>query len=124
MAYATVEDVQARTTRTFSEQEVTVCTSLLEDAAVLIDAYNAKAEANAKKVVSCNAVLRALGNGSNNTMPMGATQGSLSALGYSESWTMGSGSIGEIYLSRTDKKMLKAGCKIGFSAPAYAEEEA
>ena len=124
MAYATVEDVQARTTRTFSEQEVTVCTSLLDDAAVLIDAYNAKAETDAKKVVSCTAVLRALGNGSNNTMPMGATQGSLSALGYSESWTMGSGSIGEIYLSRTDNKMLKAGCKIGFSVPAYAEEEA
>ena len=124
MAYATVEDVQARTTRTFSEQEVTVCTNLLEDAAVLIDAYNAKAEADAKKVVSCNAVLRALGNGSNNTMPMGATQGSLSALGYSESWTMGNGSIGEIYLSRTDKKILKAGRKIGFSVPAYAEEEA
>ncbi len=124
MTYATVEDVQARTTRTFSEREMVVCTSLLEDAAVLIDAYNAKAETDAKKVVSCNAVLRALGNGSNTTMPMGATQGSLSALGYSESWTMGSGSIGEIYLSRTDKKILKAGCKIGFSVPTYMEEEA
>lgn len=121
--YATVEDVQARTTRTFSDQEVTVCTSLLEDAAVLIDAYNIQAEDDTKKVVSCNAVLRALGSGSSSTMPMGATQGSLSALGYSESWTMGNGSIGEIYLSRADKKLLKAGCKIGFSIPAYMEEE-
>ena len=121
--YATVEDVQARTTRTFSDQEATVCTSLLEDAAVLIDAYNIQAEDATKKVVSCNAVLRALGSGSSSTMPMGATQGSLSALGYSESWTMGNGSIGEIYLSRTDKKLLKAGCKIGFSTPAYMEEE-
>ena len=121
--YATVEDVQARTTRTFSGQEVTVCTSLLEDAAVLIDAYNIQAEDATKKVVSCNAVLRALGSGSSSTMPMGATQGSLSALGYSESWTMGNGSIGEIYLSRTDKKLLKAGCKIGFSIPAYMEGE-
>ena len=104
------------------EKETAVCSSLLEDAAVLIDAYSVDASEAAKKVVSCNAVLRALGSG-NNTMPMGATQGSLSALGYSESWTMGNGSIGELYLSRTDKKLLKAGCKIGFSTPAYTEDE-
>lgn len=89
----------------------------------MIDTYSADASEAAKRVVSCNAVLRALGSG-NNTMPMGATQGSLSALGYSESWTMGNGSIGELYLSRTDKKLLKAGCKIGFSVPAYMEDEA
>lgn len=118
MAYATTADVMARTTRTFSTEELNIITSLLEDAAVLIDSYKdggcvAVAQ---KKVVSCRMVLRALG--SDNDIPMGATQGSMSGLGYSQSWTISSGgSVGELYLSKTDKLLLGGSNSIGSHSP-------
>lgn len=115
MAYAEVADVQSRITRELSEKELEVCGALLEDAAILIDSYNAAASDEAKKVVSCRAVIRALGNGETSGVPIGASQGSISALGYSQSWTIGNGAAGEIYLSRTEKQMLGEGDTIGMS---------
>lgn len=117
MAYATVSDVQARMTRTLSESEQTVCSNLLDDAAVLIDSYNADASADAKKVVSCRIVIRALGDDTA-CVPAGASQGSMSALGYSQSWTFqGGGSVGELYIGKEDKKLLKVGNQIGSYSP-------
>lgn len=117
MAYATVNDIQARITRTLSDAEESVCATLLDDAAVLIDAYRSTATADAKKVVSCRVVIRAIGNGDTDT-PIGATQGSMSGLGYSQSWTVGSGgAVGELYLSKTDKQILGAGNQIGSYSP-------
>lgn len=117
MAYATIDDVTGRMTRSLSTSETTVATNLLDDVAVLIDAFNANASANAKKIVSCNAVIRAIGTGDSD-IPIGATQGSMAALGYSQSWTIGSGgSTSELYLSRTDKKLLGAGNSIGSYSP-------
>lgn len=116
MAYATVADVQARMTRTMTTDEQTVCATLLDDAGVLIDAYRATANENAKKVVSCRMVLRAIGNDVD--IPMGATQGSMSGLGYSQSWTIGTGgSVGELYLSKTDKQLLGGSNQIGTKSP-------
>lgn len=116
MAYATVTDVQARMTRAMDTAEQAVCTTLLDDAGVLIDAYKSAASADAKKVVSCRMVLRAMGT--DNDIPMGATQGSMSGLGYSQSWTIGTGgSVGELYLSKTDKRLLGGGNKIGSHSP-------
>ncbi len=117
MAYATVNDLRNRTTRTLSEGEITVATSLLDDAAVIIDAYNSEASSGVKLVVSCRMVLRALGDGSSSGVPAGATQGSMSALGYSQSWTMGGGSTGEVYLSSSEKRMLGVGNRIGSYSP-------
>lgn len=118
MAYATVEDVQARMTRTLSADEQSVCFVMLDDVAVLIDSYNYGADPDAKMVVSCRMVIRAIGDGGDIGVPMGATQGSMSALGYSQSWTIGSsGAVGELYLSKTDKKMLGAGNSIGSYSP-------
>ena len=117
MAYATIQDIQARMTRTLSESEQTVCTNWLDDVAVLIDAVNVNASSDAKKIVSCNTVIRAIGNGETD-IPIGATQGTMSALGYSQSWTVGSGgSTAEIYLSRIDKKLLGANNSIGSYSP-------
>ena len=117
MAYATLSDVKNRTTRTFSAKEDTVITNYLDDVAVLIDAFNANASADAKKIVSCNAVIRAMGNGDTD-IPIGATQGSMSALGYSQSWTVGSGgSTSELYLSKIDKRLLGYGNSIGSYSP-------
>jgi hypothetical protein len=119
MAYATVSNVQERMTRTLDSDETAVCSTLLDDVAVLIDAYNPNASDNAKLIVSCRAVIRAIGDGSTDmSVPLGASQGSMSALGYSQSWTMSSGgSVGEIYLSKTDKKLLGCGNMIGSYSP-------
>ena len=117
MAYATIEDVQARLTRSMSESEQGGCESLLEDAAVVIDAYNSDASANAKLTVSCKMVVRAIGDGGALGVPIGATQGSQSALGYSQSWTIGTGSAGELYLSKLEKKLLGIGNSIGSYSP-------
>lgn len=116
MAYATIEDVQARMTRTLTDDEERVCASLLNDAGILIDAYNEDASADSKKVVSCRMVVRALGDGEM-SIPVGATQGSQSGLGYSESWTITNGSVGQLYLEKVEKKMLGVGDQIGASNP-------
>lgn len=116
MTYATVEDVEKRSKREFSDKEKEACGSLLEDVAIVIDAYNSKAGEDAKRLVSCNVVLRIIGTQSDD-VPVGATQGSLSALGYSQSWSISNGSVGEIYLTKLDKKLLGAGNRIGFTNP-------
>ena len=117
VTYATVADVQARMTRDLSADEEAVCGTLLEDAAVLIDTVAPNASAAAKKTVSCRMVLRNLGSGEV-SVPMGATQGSQSALGYSQSWTISSGgAAGELYLNRTDRRLLGLGDKIGAYSP-------
>lgn len=117
MAYATVEDVKARMTRIMSEAEQTICATMLDDAAVVIDAFNVNAAADIKLVVSCRMVIRQLGDGESNGIPIGATQGSMAGLGYSQSWTVGSGSTGEIYLSKLDKQLLGGGNQIGSYSP-------
>lgn len=116
MAYATIEDVQARMTRTLTDDEERVCASLLDDAGILIDAYNEDASTDSKKVVSCRMVVRALGDGEM-SIPVGATQGSQAGLGYSESWTITNGSVGQLYLEKVEKKMLGVGDQIGASNP-------
>lgn len=127
MAYATTSDVQARMLRTMSESETSLCSTLLDDAAALIDSYDTSATDDVKKIVSCRMVVRALGDGQTSGVPLGATQGSMSALGYSQSWTMGSGgATGDLYLSKSDRQMLGVLGKIGSYSPieelAPAEE--
>lgn len=113
--YATVQDVEAGF-RPLTASEQTIASQLLVEAAIIIDAYNSLASADAKNVVSCRMVRRSIG--SSGDTPIGASQGSMSALGYSQSWTMGAtGSTGELYLNRMDKKLLGAGNAIGSYSP-------
>lgn len=116
-AYATVEDVEARTTRSFTAAEEDVIEALLADAALLIDACNSDAGDDVKKVVSCRMVVRAMGDGSDYGVPIGATQGSMAAGGYTQSWTISSGVSGELYLSKTDKAMLGVSRRLGAYSP-------
>ena len=112
MAYATVSDVQARMTTTMTEAQENVCANLLDDAAIIIDDFNINATTDNKKVVSIRMVQRAMNIDSD--IPLGATQGSMSALGYSQSWTMGSNtSAGELYLNKLEKQMLGKGNQLG-----------
>lgn len=117
MSYATYEDVQSRMNRTIAEEEQNICTTFLEDAAVMIDSFNNDASEPVKKVVSCRMVIRALGDGATIGVPVGATQGSMSGLGYSQSWTVSNGSVGELYLSKLDKQLLGRGNNIGSYSP-------
>lgn len=124
MAYAAVTDVQARLSYELTEDQQALCSTLLDDAAVLIDAADTTASDDVKKVVSCRIVIRALPNTADASLvgvPVGATQGSMSALGYSQSWTIGSGSAGELYLSKVEKNLLGIGNKIGSYSPVQAE---
>lgn len=120
MAYATVTDVQARLAFTLSTEQSAMCATLLEDAAAVIDAYNKNADAESKKVVSCRMVIRAIGNGAETGMPIGATQGTMSALGYSQTFTYSAGAVGELYLAKLDKKLLGVGDRIGSYSPVEA----
>lgn len=117
MAYATYSDVQARMERTLSTSEQAICTTLLDDAAVIIDSYGSSASDDIKKVVSCRMVIRAIGDGESGGVPVGATQGSMSGLGYSQSWSISSGTTGELYLAKLEKQMLGKGNQIGSYSP-------
>ena len=117
MAYATVEDVQARMSRTMSASEQAICSTMLDDAAIIIDTFNESASEDKKKIVSCRIVIRQMGDGESTGVPIVATQGSMSGLGYSQSWTVGNGSTGEIYLSKLDKQILGCGNRIGSYSP-------
>lgn len=116
MAYATYEDVQKRIGRVFTEDEKNICDTLLDRVALIIDAYNDQAKSEIKKSVSVEAVARAMNVTAD--VPMGASQGSMSAMGYSQSWTMqAGGAVGDVYLSKSDKKLLGVGNRIGASNP-------
>ena len=121
MKYADVADVEAGF-RLLDAEAQKLCDDLLDEAGIVIDAYNADADTERKKLVSCRMVRRQLDAGpgaSQNavTFPMGASQGSASALGYSQTWTMSGGSVGELYLSKLEKKLLGVGDRIGARSP-------
>lgn len=119
MAYATYEDVQIRLGKTFSETEQATCGSLLDRAALMIDSYSAAADKSddAKQEVSVNMVSRVMAD-SASEIPIGASQGSMSGLGYAQSWTIsGGGSVGNLYLDKTDKRLLGIGNQVGSYSP-------
>ena len=115
MAYATYEDVEKTCGKTFSESEQSVCNALLDEVALLIDSYNSEASEDAKKAVSVMVVRRAMP--SDTALPIGATQGTITAGSYSQTFTMGTGSVGEMYLTRTEKKLLGVNGRIGAHSP-------
>ena len=118
MAYATTDDIEARLGRTLTATEEGVCSALLDDAAVIIDAAAPDASADAKKVVSCRMVLRSVGADAQAGVPVGATQGSMTALGYTQSWTIsGGGASGELYLGKADRRILGCSDAIGSYSP-------
>ena len=117
MAYATIENLESGF-RELTANERNVAEALLEEASIVIDAYaRANTDLTAKVVVSCNMVRRAIGDNSGQSLPMGATQGTISAGGYSQSWTLASGGTGELYLTKLDKRLLGASNSIGASNP-------
>lgn len=115
--HATVEDVAVRLGRTLDETEQVVCQALLDDAYVIIESISPTAAEIQKKVIACRMVLRAIEASRNVGVPIGATQGSMSGLGYSESWTISSGSVGELYLTKLERQLLGASNAVGSYSP-------
>lgn len=117
IGYATVDDVAAGF-RALSTEETARCEALLQEAAVLVDACSPGADPARKKLVSCRMVRRLLGEAEGGALyPTGATQGSASALGYTQSWSMAGGAVGEMYLSKLEKRLLGVGDKLGARSP-------
>ncbi len=120
MRYATVEEVEAGF-RELNDSEKSLCGTLLDEAGIVIDAYSQDAPFERKQLVSCRMVRRQLdaGTGGQNAamFPLGASQASASALGYQQSWTVSGGGVGELYLSKLEKKLLGVGDKIGAHSP-------
>lgn len=115
MAYATYEDIQRRNGMDVLDMDYV--TALLDDAAVIVDAYNRNASEAAKKLVSCNMVIRTIGS-RDEGVPIGTTQATTSAMVYSQTWTNANGS-GELYLTKLDKKILGVGNRIGCTNPYF-----
>lgn len=114
--YATIEDVAAGYW-TLAAEEAGKCQSLIDEAEVMVDAVAPGADGAAKKVAVCRMVRRALAALEIGSVPLGATQGSQTAGPYSQSWTMGGGSVGQVYLDRSDKLILGMGNRIGSRSP-------
>ena len=123
MKYATVEDVSSGF-RELTIKEEMKCGYLIEEASIIVDTVASGAPANLKKVVVCRMVRRTLGDGNVAQAPIGSAQGSMSALGYSQTWSAPSGaSFGELYLGKTERSILGLGRKIGMTNPYDQESE-
>lgn len=117
MAYATAEQIAAGY-RSLSASEISQAEALASEADIIIDSYNADADEDKKRIVECRMVRRALGASNSSIMPLGATNGSISALGYSQSVQFGdSGSAGELYITKLERRLLGVGDKIGSHSP-------
>lgn len=114
--YATTDDVQ-KGFRVLDSDDLERCEALINEAGRIIDALNSVATDDVKNLVVCQMVRRALSAGDVADIPMGASQGSMSALGYTQSWTISSGSTGELYLTKLEKKMLGVSNRIDSHSP-------
>ena len=115
MAYTTVQEVAAGF-RALTTAEQALAAELIDEAAIIIDSTGTLATNDIKGLVSDRMVRRAIGD--TQSVPLGATQGSIAAGGYSQSWTMGSnGSSGELYISKLERRMLGLGNLIGSYSP-------
>lgn len=115
-AYATTEQIAAGF-RTLTADETERCGALIIEAGIMIDAVAPNASPAAKCLVTCRMIRRQLGSGESET-PIGATQGTVSALGYSQTWALSSGgATGELYIGKTEKSILGVANKIGASNP-------
>lgn len=123
MAYATVSDLEARW-RPLTETETTRAGTLLDDAAVRIDVVrplpevHTQADLDARKIVSCEMVKRAMmsptGDG------FGVTRTSESVGPFQRSLDF-SNPTGDLYLTKADKILLGGGNQRAFTIPMTPE---
>lgn len=105
MAYATVQDLEARYGALTDEQQERASV-LLDDAAVLIDSVatiDTEARESAARVVSCAMVNRALQAAESDAY--GVSQATMTAGSYSQSMSFANPS-GDLYFTSTEKALL------------------
>lgn len=105
MAYATVQDLEARFGALTDEQQERASV-LLDDAAVLIDSaatIDTEARESAARVVSCAMVNRALQAAESDAY--GLSQATMTAGSYSQSMSFANPS-GDLYFTSTEKALL------------------
>jgi len=105
MAYATVQDLEARYGALTDEQQERASV-LLDDAAVLIDSaatIDTEARESAARVVSCAMVNRALQAAESDAY--GVSQATMTAGSYSQSMSFANPS-GDLYFTSTEKALL------------------
>jgi hypothetical protein len=124
MAYAIITDLESRW-RTLSTAEKTRATTLLDDAAVRLDAECPPSDpiddADARKIVSCEMVKRAM-----------SAPGGVDAIGVTSIQT-GAGPFqqtqqftnptGDLYMTKGDRKLLRCGRQVAFTVRMVGEEE-
>lgn len=120
--YATVAELEARW-RTLSTDEQARATVLLADAAVRIDAECPPdavppSDADARKIVSCEMVKRAMAVGMDG---VGVTSVQQGAGPYQETRQF-SNPTGDMYLTKADKRLLKCGGAQAFTVPMVNDE--
>lgn len=105
MAYATTADLENRW-RALSPDEAVVASTLLDDAAIILDGMaGADVDASIKAIVSCNMVRRAM-----------TTNGDAFGLDGQTSASYGWGSnlpAGDLWLSAQDRRMISGSALIG-----------
>ena len=121
MAFATYEDIEARW-RTLTADEQTRATTLLDDAAVMlnrlvvVDASDME-QADALKIVSCNKVLRSMVAASSDAFGVDELQATMGPFGQTAHFANPSG---DMYLTKLDKRLLGVtGGKGRILHPAY-----
>lgn len=116
MAYAEVVDLEARW-RTLSDAEAATAETLLGDAQLMIDAEcpptaePTEAQLEARKVVSCNIVKRAM---LNSEQAAGIESTQATAGPFSRSFNF-SNPTGDMYLTKKDKKLIGCGGQRAFT---------
>lgn len=121
MAFATYEDIEARW-RTLTADEQTRATTLLDDAAVMlnrlvvVDASDME-QADALKIVSCNMVIRSMVAASSDAFGVDELQATMGPFGQTAHFANPSG---DMYLTKLDKRLLGVtGGKGRILHPAY-----
>lgn len=110
MAFAGVSDIEARW-RPLSTDERSRAGVLLEDASAILESLvrvdeDDEGQADLLKAICCSMVIRAMS--ATEADSYGATQMSMTAGPYSQSWTYGN-PTGDLYLTRLEKKLLGIG---------------
>lgn len=122
MAYATYSDIE-KGFRELDDDSRKKADELIRRASIIVDSVAADDVSDeVKGIVVCNMVTRVLAvNEGGTDIPIGVTQGTQTGLGYTSSYTFGTGTSGELYLSRMDKRLLKCGNRIGSHSPIEEE---
>lgn len=123
MAFATVEDLEARW-RTLTDEEKTLAATLLDDAAVKLSPWvieDDELQAAKLKVVSCDMVKRAMKAAESDLEGIEELSATMGPFGRTTRFTE---QVGELYVKKQEKDLLRGGsCAGRILYPSYGVTE-